>query len=122
MKERKQKTKKDPKNDNRKRFMITCEVLTDTRKKKFNFGLLYKCQAHEGNFQKRGDIRGNATELNEYKQVRFARAPNNFFFTGKVHFFDVIETTRNAQKTQFVQNFRTSPKLFTFEDFKVLIS
>ena len=87
MKERKQKAKKDPKNDNRKRFMITCEVLTDTRNKKFNFGLLYKCQAHEGNFQKRGDIRGNATELNEYKQVRFARAPNNFFFTGKVHFF-----------------------------------
>ena len=49
------------------------------RKKKFNFRLLYKHKAQEGNFQKRSDIKGNATELYEYKQVRFARAPINFF-------------------------------------------
>jgi len=52
------------------------------RKKKFNFGLLYKHKPQEGNFQKRTDIKGNATELYEYKQVRFARAPINFFSGG----------------------------------------
>lgn len=47
------------------------------RKKKFNFGLLCKHKAQEENFQKRSDIKGNATELYEYKKVRFARAPIN---------------------------------------------
>lgn len=90
------------------------------RKKKFNFGLLCKHKAQEENFQKRSDIKGNATELYEYKKVRFARAPINLFSRGR-YISLTSPKHREILKIRSLCNLLHTAKMFTTRILKYLL-